>query len=50
MNANNSLVDNGIGQQGANSPNDANNYDHDNQYGKSKASIMPSPNYAYPIS
>ncbi|CAF3583735.1 unnamed protein product [Rotaria sp. Silwood1] len=51
MNINSSIVDNGTGQQGGNSPNDANNYDHDNHYGKNKTSIVSSPTYhAYPIS
>ncbi|CAF1100262.1 unnamed protein product [Rotaria sordida] len=51
MNVNSSIVDNGTGQQEGNSPNDANNYDHDNRYGKSKTSAVSSPTYrAYPIS
>ncbi|CAF1527666.1 unnamed protein product [Rotaria magnacalcarata] len=50
VNANNVIVDNGTGQQGDNSPNDPNNYDHDNHYGKTKASIVSNSNYhAYPI-
>ncbi|CAF3137191.1 unnamed protein product [Rotaria sp. Silwood2] len=51
INANSSIVDSGTGQQGGNSPNDANNYDHDTRYGKNKTSIVSSPTYhAYPIS
>jgi len=45
------VMDNGTGQQEKNSPNDTNNYDHDNHYGKSKTSMVTSPNYqTYPIS
>jgi hypothetical protein len=45
-----SAVDNITGQQESNSPTDANNYDHDNRYGKAKTSIVSSPNYhTYPI-
>ena len=44
-----STGDNGSGQQEKNSPNDTNNYDHDNHYGKKQA-IVSSPNYhTYPI-
>jgi len=35
-----STVDNGTGQQESNSPNDTNNYEHDNHYGKAKTSIV----------
>jgi squid-like protein len=49
--ANGSIVDNGAGQQAGNSPNEANNYDHDKHYGKAKPSIVSSPNYhTYPLS
>jgi len=40
-----SIVDNATGQQGNKSPNDTNNYDRDNHYGKAKTSIIPSPTY-----
>jgi hypothetical protein len=46
-----SIVDNATGQQGNKSPNDTNNYDRDNHYGKAKTSIIPSPTYhTYSIS
>ena len=46
---NGSVADNGSGQQGNSSPNDASNYDHDNHYGKAKAAVVTSP-HSYPIS
>ncbi|CAF1675513.1 unnamed protein product [Adineta ricciae] len=47
---NGAIVDNGTGQQENSSPNEKNNYEHDTPYGKTKASIITSPNYhQYPI-
>jgi len=37
--------DNSIGQQSDNSPGNQTDYEHDNLYGKAKASIVPSPTY-----